>query len=74
MLEEIQEENEEGGEKEIGFWGLVKSTLRYMKMKRMMFINPQLFWTGVSIAFWSGILTPIIILQLAGTEMSETEK
>ncbi len=66
MVEHVQEET--------GFWALVKSTLRFMKMKRMMLINPQLFWTGVSIAFWSGILTPIIVLQLADSNLSETEK
>jgi len=40
-----------------------------------MFINLQLSWTGISLAFWSGLLTPIIILELnSKTEYSETQK
>jgi hypothetical protein len=33
-------------------------------------------WTGASIAFWSGILTPIMVLQLKKDfpEMAETER
>lgn len=33
-------------------------------------------WTGASISFWSGILTPIMVLQLKNDfpEMAETER
>lgn len=30
----------------------------------MMRLNLQLFWTGISIAYWSGIVSPIVIFQL----------
>ena len=32
--------------------------------KKMMLLNPQLWWTGISIALYSGILTPIMIFQI----------
>lgn len=43
------------------FLQLIKSTCRLMMSKKMMLLNPELWWTGVSIAVYSGILTPIII-------------
>jgi len=32
-----------------------------MTSKKMQYLNPQIFFTGVSIAFWSSMLTPILV-------------
>ena len=45
-----------------------------MVSKKMMFMNAQLFWTGASIAFWSGMLTPIMFLQQKDSLLSVEEK
>lgn len=38
-------------------------TLRLLFSKDMVFVNMQLIWNGTTIAFWSGLLTPIMTLQ-----------
>ena len=30
----------------------------------MMFLNPEMIWTGISIAFYTSMVTPIIVFQL----------
>ena len=35
---------------------------------------PFLFWTGVSTAYWTTILTPVLVLQQSQTQSSEIEK
>lgn len=42
----------------------VKDTVRIMFSKRMAFMMPQIIWSGTSIAYWSGLLTPINTLAL----------
>ena len=42
---------------------LIKNTFKIAGSYRMLFMNPQLLWTGISIAFWSAMLTPIMILE-----------
>lgn len=49
---------------EMTFFKLLKSTIKLIFTKKMMFFNLQLVFTGVSIAYWSGLLSPIIVFQL----------
>ena len=42
----------------------VTSTIQSMFTRKIMYVNMQMSWSGISIAFWSGILTPIMILSL----------
>jgi hypothetical protein len=39
--------------------------------KRMLFLSPQLFWTGISIAYFSGVLADITVTALPGVTDSE---
>ena len=54
------------------------STIKLIFTKKMMLINMMLIFSGVSIAFWSGMLTPIMVLQLeadpANKDMAENVK
>ena len=42
----------------------IASTVKLLYNRKMMYINMQLSLTGISIAYWSGMLTPIMILSL----------
>ena len=42
----------------------ITTTLKLIFTKKMMLINLLLIFSGISIAFWSGMLTPIMVLQL----------
>ena len=53
---------------EESFCNNVKVTYRMMISKRMRFYLLQCFWTGISIAYFSGLVTPIIVRQLPGVE------
>ena len=53
---------------------MILSVLELMVDKKMMYLNLETFWTGTSMAFWSGILTPILVLQMKETLMTEKEK
>jgi MFS family permease len=50
------------------------SVLQLLIDKKMMYLNLETFWTGTSMAFWSGILTPILVLQMQESLMTEKEK
>ena len=39
----------------------VLSTLRLLFTKKMMFLNLQMFFTGVSISYYSGMLSTIMV-------------
>lgn len=70
---EIDTEKEE----EPTFMELSKNTIKLMFSSKMMRFNLQIFFTGISIAFWSGILTPIMIFQLdkdPNYDLSDNEK
>lgn len=43
---------------------LIKSTLKLMISRKMMYFNMQLAFTGISISYWSGLISPIIVYQL----------
>ena len=47
-------------------------TVRLLFSKDMLFLNLNLIWNGATIAFWSSILTPIMILQ--NPELDEDEQ
>ena len=53
---------------EESFCNNVKVTYKMMISKRMRFYLLQCFWTGISIAYFSGLVTPIIVRQLPGVE------
>jgi len=38
----------------------IKYTLLLMTSKRMLVLLPQIFWTGISIAYWSGLVAIIV--------------
>ena len=38
----------------------VRAILNMLCSRRMVFFVPQIMWTGCSIAFWSGMLVPIM--------------
>ena len=42
------------------FCGSLKYTFLVMLSKRMRWLLPQIFWTGVSLAYWSGLAAIII--------------
>lgn len=53
----------------------MKNTVGLIFTKKMMFLNMELLWSGVSIAFWSGVLIPILVLlQDKGEDMPEMHK
>lgn len=39
-----------------------------MLTKKMLILIPQLFWTGASMAYWVGLLTPIMTFQQKQTD------
>ncbi len=54
----------------------VKQVLLLMFSKRMRVLLPQIFWTGISLAVYSGLLVPMLISQM-GSDMEgagENEK
>lgn len=46
------------------FLKITKDTIKLMFSKRMMYINPEQIWTGVSVAFSTSMIIPIAIFQL----------
>lgn len=50
-------------------------TLKLLTSKKMRWMLPQIIWTGGSIAYWSGLLTPIftLILKTESPDMEEHE-
>jgi hypothetical protein len=40
----------------------INATLTMLFSRKMLHFWPQLIWTGTSIAYWSGLLTPIMTL------------
>lgn len=55
-------------------WEVIKGTVNLIGTKKMMLLNGELLWSGSSIAYWSAILTPILLLQLEDHDISEKEK
>ena len=47
-------------DKEDSFRKSIKYTLLLMMNKRMLILLPQIFWTGISIAYWSGLVATIV--------------
>ena len=62
------------------FMQILKNTITLIFTPKMTKCNMQLIFTGVSIAYWSGMITPIIIYQLendpryADLELDENQK
>jgi hypothetical protein len=53
----------------------MKSTVLQMFDHKMMYLNLQLLWTGMSISYWSAVLIPTVILQQdTGSENEKTSK
>lgn len=42
----------------------IKSVLELLENKRMRILLPQLCWTGISIAVYTGLLVPTIVESL----------
>ena len=38
----------------------IRYTFYLMTSNRMMVLLPQIFWTGISIAYWSGLVATIV--------------
>ena len=51
-------------EKKPTFWRETVNTVKLVFTPKMLLMDAQLLYSGTSIAFWSGMLTPIMILQL----------
>ncbi len=43
------------------FSGSIRFTFSLMCSPRMRWLLPQIFWTGISIAYWSGLAATIIV-------------
>lgn len=56
------------------FAELLKSTGKLMVSKKMMLMNGQMFWSGISIAIYGGLLTPILVLELKDTDLDDNHK
>jgi hypothetical protein len=62
-------------ENEIGMMEEIKETVRLMVSKRMMYLNMQLAWEGVTIAYYNGMLIPIMVMELHNhTDLDENHK
>ena len=48
--------------KKTNFIADISSTLMMLISKEMLIFWPQMIWTGTSIAYWSGLLTPIMTM------------
>ena len=48
----------------LSFLNNIKKTLLILFSKKMLRFWPQCLWSGGSIAFWSGMLTPIMTVQM----------
>lgn len=71
--DDVMEEEKES------FVQILKNTLSLVVNPKMMKLNMQLVFTGVSISYWSGIISPIVIFQLDNdpdydAEMEENKK
>jgi len=53
-----------------GFWTDIKGVIILLVSKKMRPLIPHLYWTGVSIAVYTGILLPIITDTLEDKETS----
>ena len=40
--------------------------------KRMMFLMPEILWTGISIAYFSGILVSMMTLSMADNGINDS--
>ena len=47
---------------ETRFYDDILGTLKMLISPKMLRLWPQMLWTGVSISYWSGLLTPIMIM------------
>src|SRR5438128_4553208 len=46
-----------------------KSILKLIVSRRMLIFLPQIFWTGISLAVYSGLLVPMITYTMVFDEM-----
>jgi len=53
----------------------IGQTLKLLTSRKMRWMLPQIIWTGASISYWSGLLTPIftLALQTKETDIPEHE-
>lgn len=58
---EVVESGSENIEEPQTFTEMIQSTLVLLWKPKMMMMNLQLMFTGISISYWSGIITPIVI-------------
>jgi hypothetical protein len=60
--------------KKSSFCGDICSTLKMLFSLEMLKFWPQMIWTGISIAYWSGLLTPIMLMQQKQADDSKTDQ
>ena len=53
------------------FSGSIKFTFQLMTSRRMRMLLPQIFWTGISIAYWSGLAAIIIVRTIPDESSSD---
>ena len=53
------------------FYDSVKYTFKLMISRRMLWLFPQMIWTGISIAYWSGLVTIIVVRTIPDKSSSE---
>lgn len=42
-----------------------------MFQKRMLYVLPAIFWTGISLSIYTGLLIPIIVSTLKGSDQND---
>ena len=47
-------------DKEDSFFNSIKYTIRLIGNRRMIRLLPEILWTGISIAYWSGLVATIV--------------
>lgn len=50
------------------FWQEVQAIFKLLCSKKMMLLLPQVFWTGISLAVYTGLLVPIITDTIPGDD------
>lgn len=53
------------------FWEEVRAVIRLMFSKKMSLLLPQVFWTGISLAVYTGLLVPIITDTIPGDDPND---
>ena len=57
--------------KEDSFFNSIKYTVRLIVNRRMIRLLPEIFWTGISIAYWSGLVATIVARTVPNKDENE---